>query len=396
MNICLISSEYPPETGWGGIGTYIYILAHGLVELGHSVHVICRATNSEQDYQDQQVWVHRILSLPSKRHTIYRKYLAEILYVLEYSQRVFHKFREVMDDVKIDIVEVPEYGVEGYYLIRNAQVPIVIKLHTPLFLLRKVNKEMLYFNRFWVEKLEKLTILNSKVITSCSASLASIVARRFKIPTSQIEVIPNPMDTDTFIPDNDEVDENLVIYSGRLEYRKGVHTLTKAIPIILDRIPSLKFTFVGHNYTAPQQCAIKEELINILKRKDALEKVEFLDRISRDELIKYYKKAAICVVPSIWENFPYACLEPMSLAKPMVSSRIGGIPEIIEDGISGLLFTPDDEKDLASKVISLIENPDEMKRLGKNARERIVSAFSKQAIAQKTAKFYEQVLRGDK
>lgn len=294
--------------------------------------------------------------------------------------------------VKIDIVEVPEYGIDGYYLIKNTQVPIVIKLHTPLFLLRKLNKEPLHFNRFWVERLEKFTILNSKVITSCSASLASIVARRFKIPTSQIEVIPNPMDTDTFVPDNAEVDEKLVLYSGRLEYRKGVFTLAKAIPIILDKISSLKFIFVGHNYTAPQQCAIKDKLINILSGENALEKVEFLDRISRNELIKCYRKAAVCVVPSIWENFPYTCLEPMSLAKSVVASRTGGIPEIIEDGTSGLLFTPGDEKDLASKIISLIENSDEMKRLGENARNRVVTNFSKQAIVQKTVNFYEQVL----
>lgn len=392
MNICLISSEYPPETGWGGIGTYTYVLAHGLVESGHNVHVICKAINHAHDYQDQQVWVHRILPLPQKGPGIYRKYLAEILYVLEYSQGVFHKFKEIMNDVKIDIVEVPEYGIDGYYLIKNTQVPIVIKLHTPLFLLRKLNKELLHFNRFWVERLEKFTILNSKVITSCSASLASIVARRFKIPTSQIEVIPNPMDTDTFVPDNAEVDEKLVLYSGRLEYRKGVFTLAKAIPIILDKISSLKFIFVGHNYTAPQQCAIKDKLINILSGENALEKVEFLDRISRDELIKYYKRAAVCVVPSIWENFPYTCLEPMSLAKSVVASRTGGIPEIIEDGTSGLLFTPGDEKDLASKIISLIENSDEMKRLGENARNRVVTNFSKQAIVQKTVNFYEQVL----
>lgn len=392
MNICFISAEYPPETGGGGIGTYTYVLSHGLVELGHNVHVICKSLDNSREYQDNGVWIHRIVPEELQLPKICRKYLTVILSFSEFSQSAFHKFRELIKEIEIDIVETSEYGADGYYLIKNLQVPTVIKLHTPCFLLRKASKEFLSFNGYLIERLEKFTILNATATISPSRSLAEIVARRFKIPISQIKIIPNPVDIDTFIPNNAAVEKELILYVGRLQHLKGVYTLIKATTLILDKIPSLRLILVGHNHNDPHQCKIKEDLIKILKGKNVLHKVEFLDRINRNELIKYYQKSTICVVPSLWENFPYTCLEPMSCGKPVVASRTGGIPEIIEDGISGLLFTPEDEKDLAAKIISLIQNPDKMKEVGKNARDRVVSTFSKQVIAQRTLNFYEQVL----
>ena len=396
MNICFISNEFPPETGWGGRSTYMYILAHGLVNHGHKVHVISQAIDGEKSYRDGDVWIHRVspksLKLPPGR-IFYDRICGATIHHLEYSYAIFLKLKEILIKTQIDIAEAGETRAESYYVVRSGIVPLVVKLHTPSFLLRTINKDPVNIDRFLWEWFEKFTIKNCAAITSCSASLASIVAKKYRMPLRRIKVINNPVDMNIFVPKNGDNYDKTVLYCGRLEIRKGVHTLARAIPIILQKIPDVKFVFVGHNPTSPSQNIVKEELLNILQTKGIRGQVKFLDRIKRDQLIDYYQKCSVCVVPSVWENFPYTCLEPMSCAKAVVASRTGGIPEIIEDGISGLLFNPSDEKELAKKVTWLFERPDRLKTFGKNARVKIENSFHKDIIVKKTLDFYKRILK---
>src|SRR5205809_691275 len=110
MRICLVSQEYPPETGGGGIGTQTYLKAQGLAARGHDVHVISASWDREaRTYRDRGVLIHRIpepaLGVPGYE---------ESTYWLAYSTAVAQKLHAIAQDISFDIIQFPEYGGEGF------------------------------------------------------------------------------------------------------------------------------------------------------------------------------------------------------------------------------------------------------------------------------------------
>jgi len=113
MNICLISREYPPETGWGGIGTYTHSLAHGLAENGQGVYVLSYATGEEPVYKDGKVTVHRVK--PKGMRGMWRLNSFFPVSPVLYSRRIAARLAELVSTCKIDIVETPEWQAEIFW-----------------------------------------------------------------------------------------------------------------------------------------------------------------------------------------------------------------------------------------------------------------------------------------
>jgi glycosyltransferase involved in cell wall biosynthesis len=102
----------------------------------------------------------------------------------------------------------------------------------------------------------------------------------------------------------------------------------------------------------------------------------------------HYQQATVCAMPSLQEAFGLMWLEAMACGKPTIASKTGAGPELIEDGVSGLLCNPYDRADIARKLIYLLENGDVRERLGKSARERVVQRFSPSVIVEKNLDLY--------
>jgi glycosyltransferase involved in cell wall biosynthesis len=99
------------------------------------------------------------------------------------------------------------------------------------------------------------------------------------------------------------------------------------------------------------------------------------------------------VVPSEWyENLPYSVMEPMSQAKPVIGARIGGIPELIEHGVNGLLFESGNATDLKEKLICLMENDHLRKTMGQAARKKVEERFCAKVHYQQLMSHYERLL----
>ena len=97
-------------------------------------------------------------------------------------------------------------------------------------------------------------------------------------------------------------------------------------------------------------------------------------------------------MPSIWENSPYALLEAMSCAVPIIATNVGGIPEIVQHMISGLLVEPESPINLANAIITLLVDQDLRKKMGAQARERILNSFSIDQVLPKMESFYYDIL----
>lgn len=390
MNICLVSQEYPPETGGGGIGTHTYYLAKNLVKMGHVVHVISKSVNEEREYMDGKVRVYRVkVSSPFWKVLISIGSFTRIgpsLRVLAYSWRINKKLGEIIEKYSIDVIEGAEYSAELFWFSLNKKVSFIIKLHTPSLLCAKLDKA--HGSDRLMDLLEKITTIRADGIVSPSKSLKEIVAKEWNIEPSRIEILPNLINVEGLGKNSREnildAKGNYILYFGKLERRKGVHVLADALPYVFKKFPDLKCVFVG------KDLGLKRYIIN--KNKKWRRNLIFTGYVDKKQLLKIISNSTLIVLPSVWENFPYACLEAMALGKVVIASKTGGFREIIEDSVSGFLVQPEKPQDLAKKIVFCLRNKALLGEVGLNARRRIKETYSSDIIIKKVLRIYSKIL----
>jgi len=175
---------------------------------------------------------------------------------------------------------------------------------------------------------------------------------------------------------------NYLLYTGRLVEEKGLITLLDAAKLI----PEVPIHIMG---TGP--------LHNALFNKITLEQinnVKLLGYKSGDEWQRELDNARAYVLPSIWyENHPISILEASSRGKITFASKVGGLPEIITDGVDGMLFTMGDAEELANKVKSVWNNDNKLKQMGEAAKKRVQEQNNPEKYYQKILEIYERVIR---
>jgi glycosyltransferase involved in cell wall biosynthesis len=416
MRICIISREYPPETGWGGIATFARHLSQGLKELGHEVVVVSLSTGAAKTEVTDGITVHRVSTeTNSTRYTDSAFHLSAMAlcmpysrYVLQTSTALWKKFIELHAEKPFDVVDTPELLAEGLYPAATKVAPLVIRLYTPhsKFIAEKLHNVKPSFDHEFVAALERVAMLSADALTSPSDDLSEFVARDLHYPQTDIAIVRNPIDPEEFSPeghkaladdgkvDNDPSKEIRILFVGRLEERKGIHYLIDAVPEVLEACPNARFVIIGDdtNNGAGQKSVLAE-----LKQKIAQHGCEhaltFIKRIPLKELPAYYRSADISCVPSVYDNSPYTCLEAMSCGRPVIGTSGGGTAEYIgtqEPGKEcGIVIPPRDTKALASALIRLCQSADERKRIGENARKRVIEQFHRREIARQTVELYE-------
>ncbi|HAW0828342.1 TPA: glycosyltransferase family 4 protein, partial [Escherichia coli] len=212
------------------------------------------------------------------------------------------------------------------------------------------------------------------VIISPSEFLKGILRR--KLPHSRIDVIVNGVDDD---PATDKTaDKGYLLYVGRLSREKGVATLPLAHQKMRNRAP---LKVVGHG-------PLYDELVANYPD------VEFLGYVQQGEALNtLIKEARAVILPSeCYENCSMSVLEAMSFAKPVIGSRIGGIPEQIRDGIDGVLFEPGNVQDLANAMDYMIDSPEKARVMGLSARERLREKYTLQKHMETLTALYKEIL----
>jgi len=138
---------------------------------------------------------------------------------------------------------------------------------------------------------------------------------------------------------------------------------------------------------------LKEELILYVKSKNAINKIEFMGYKNHDEVITLLKKCIFLVIPSEWyEVTGLAIFEAFACGKPVIGSRIGGIPEFIRDNETGLTFEPGNLDDLSFKVDFLMKHPDKIKAMGASARAYIKQELSPEKHYDKLMEIYKNAI----
>jgi len=172
----------------------------------------------------------------------------------------------------------------------------------------------------------------------------------------RIVVLPNFVHLQDYQP-HVEWEERTIVYFGRLSKEKGLLTLLDAVKAL----PDVGLKIIG---TGPLHAVLEHAI-----RSRQLSNVRLLGHLTGEALKQEVQRCMFTVLPSeCYENNPRSILEGFALGKPVVASRIGGIPELVRDGETGLTCKPHDPEDMRAKILSLVHDPDAIRRMGRNAR----------------------------
>jgi glycogen(starch) synthase len=372
LHICYISQEYPPETGWGGIGSYTYEMAHALAGAGHRVTVISRAVNGESVTNGNGIEVHRISPAPKWDSVPVFWRLNRVW--PGFAWAAMRKVRSINRNHPIDIVEAAEGRADGFFVSYMPGRPkLVTRLHTARIFIDQFNglsAKQGGYREYWIEK---QSISRANLVTAPSRAVIDLTRTWLPLNEKTTLVVRNPINQSNF-PPSTSVRKDTVLYAGRLERNKGAETMKEAIPILLRRFPSLEFRIVGSDGLDRDGQSWRQKILDSLDAGQRT-KVRF-EEMARADLVRAYQEAAVCILPSTWENSSYTLLEAMACGTPVVACNSGGSPELIENGVSGFLIPVNDSEALVTRIAQLLTEPALRKSMGDSARRRIEESFS--------------------
>lgn len=185
--------------------------------------------------------------------------------------------------------------------------------------------------------------------------------------SQNISVITNAIDTSVFNGDKKSLtdepggDAVRLLFVGAVGKLKGEKDLIKALALLRDNKPNLKISFLGYG---------AENLRDYCERFEVGNLVEYLGAVPMNERIEFFRRSDIFVLPTYAEAMPMSVIEAMAAGLPVISTRVGGIPELIEDGVDGILFAPGDVGALAEKISFLLNTKDTRIKIGKKAKQK--------------------------
>jgi spore coat protein SA len=192
----------------------------------------------------------------------------------------------------------------------------------------------------------------------------------------------NSVDTEKFRVNNSREDRVKILYAGRFDTGKGVEHLIAAIPEVIKKHGNCLFLFVGGG-------ALRKWAEN-LARKLNKSNILFEGFVPYDRINRYYQLCDVVVVPSVWpEPFGRSIIEAMACGKPVIATKIGGIPELVKDGKTGLLVEPASSEEIANAITTLLDDEKKRERMGKRGRRIVEEKYNNEAIARKVLMVYK-------
>ena len=398
--IVLVSRDFPPAHS-GGIATFNKDLAESLAQQGHIVCVITQSPDFNRVDFEHGVWVHR-MALRDMPLTDEAAALGVPQHVWNWSAIALEETARIASHRTVDVVEAPIWDCEGVAFLLNRAWPLVTSLQTTLHFWIDCHPEM-RADRAWMAtfgsvmlKLEQKIMLESDAIRAISAAIARDieVAYAITLPRQRVVVAPLGMAdiaparaTGAAVPAASDPVE--ILFVGRLEHRKGIDILLKAIPQVLASRPQVHFRIIGDDSLVEANGKTFRQGFEAIPASTALAgRVRFEGRVDQQALLDAYQQCDLFVSPSRFESFGLIFLEAMRVGKPVIGCDVGGMPEVIAADVNGLLVRPGDADALAHAILRLVDAPDLRARMGEAGRTLFLERFTSQKMAEASAQVY--------
>jgi glycosyltransferase involved in cell wall biosynthesis len=279
---------------------------------------------------------------------------------------------------------------------------------------------VLHMHANWLVELDKLSLESrlSQVdaIVGNSEYVTSAIRKHFPHHADRCHTVFNGVDADLFHPPAAHVgysSQDLIVYLGRLSPEKGIHVLLDAFEKVLTVRPSARLELIGATYVAPIDFIVSvnrdpvvrklsrfygkesyEEFLQRRMRKGLATRVTCAGDLAHEDVADHLRLATLLVAPSLSETFGLPVAEAMATALPVVASRTGALPELIEDQKTGLLVNCDDPTALAQAILRLLEDRRSAQELGLAARQRVLRFFTWDKSAEKLRVLYSTLCGG--
>jgi glycosyltransferase involved in cell wall biosynthesis len=287
--------------------------------------------------------------------------------------------KKILKQISPDIVHAHGTEIQYAHIAVNSEYPVVITLQGIIGFLNKIRKKK---GGELQEKIEQSDIRNCKYFIS-HARFATEYIKELN-PTATIEYIDDIVSEGLFNRKR-RPQPFKILFVGSVLRSKGIEDLINALNIVR-RTHNFTITVVGH-------CGAKykKKIMARIKAMDLKKNVIFVGHIPDEKLLEHYETAGLFVFPSHFETSPNVIMEAMSIGLPIVTTRIGGIPDMITHHETGILVEVGNAPALAEAINYVLNNPTVAEVLGSNARIEASNRFRENIVAEKIVKYYYQI-----
>lgn len=378
MHVCFLTGEYPTKgISQGGVGSFVYTLAHKLVENKVSVTVIgLYSIDREKTEVEDGI---RIIRLPLST----RRWASFI----PNTQMMRNKLIEICkSDNPIDILEGPELSFA--FMRGKMSFKKVIRMHGGhhFFAVTLGKKPTIW--RGWQEK---QSFKNADCVCAVSDYVAQTTKDLLHL-TCPITTIYNPIELNEFYQtDPTKAVRHSVLFVGTVCEKKGVRQLILSLQYLIDKYPDIQLNIAGRDWHSKEI----PSYIGMLQKEmpaELLQHVTFIGSVEHNYIPKLIETAQICVYPSLMESFGIAWIEALAMGKPLVGSKIGPAYEIFKEGETGLLCDPYSPESISEKIAYFFDNETVAAEMGLKARKNIINRFGVDQLVQENIAFYKSCL----
>jgi glycosyltransferase involved in cell wall biosynthesis len=374
MNIVLVCNEYPPRPH-GGIGTFVQTIARAMCHKGHRVTVVGLGDAvHERSDEGVQVITLRRSNLPYVGNLISRLYLYSWL-----AARI--------KSTAVDVIEAPDYM--GLLPFGVGDCPSVIRLHLSstaicMSAARSIPKGISFYERHTLRSNPNWIAVSNYSMELTKATFG-LSPRRSALIYCPLPPMP------AHLPNSPFLTGDYVLYAGQLSQRKGALVLAEAARNFMSSRPDLHLVYVGGGISADGSRPISEHIKEIVGTNFA-ERVHFLGHLDRENVLACMARATVFAMPSRLETLGIVFLEAMACGIPVVCMSSPPGPEIVEDGVTGLLAEPTSSRDVAAKINRLLDDKDLAREIGAKARMAVIERFSAARCVEETEQFYRECI----
>ena len=364
---------------YGGSGVVATEIGKELAIRGHEIHFISYAIPIKLDATSEGIYFHEVemLNYPLFEHPHYTLALAT-------------KMADVAVHHKLDLLHVHyaiPHSVSAYLakeMLRPRKIPVITTLHGTDITLVGNDRSYLPITRFSIDR--------SDGVTAVSEFLRKLSSQEFALQ-KPIVLIPNFVNCDVFQKTQDAnrrekfapADEKIIVHISNFRPVKRVTDVIEIFDEVQHHLPA-RLLMVGDG---PDR--FKAECLS--RNKGLSEKVIFLGK--QDSVAEILSVADLLLLPSENESFGLVALEAMACEAPVVASKVGGLPEVIREGIDGYLIAPKNVKAMASRTVEILSDPEKHRKMGINARKFAMEKFCSTKIIPLYEEYYHQIVNLD-
>lgn len=388
LRVALVCGEFGGPV-FGGVGGYTQHLAESLANHGHDVTVL---RSGAPECRIRPDGYHVVNVTPPANPALYRT-------------QFLLKLTELADRREFDIVEAPLWNGEGVAIGAAARWPLVIRLQTPFELTRQLSDVDLNHGLVSLIASERLQLVYAAGVIGISRAVVDTVEQTYDIPMAahgrRLTVIPLGMPGAGRLArrpvEAPDCGGTRYLFVGRMEARKGVLELGEAFARVAGRDPKASLWIVGADNSVNDGFKARtggnyRKALEAIWGKDVAARVHFFGKITDEEKNDLFARCDVLVAPSLYESFGLIFLEAMRYGKPVIGTSVGGVPEVVDDGVNGLLVPSEAPDRLAEAMIRLGGDADLRRDMGARGLRRFEETFSLYSLGRQTEHFYRQVL----